>query len=106
MRPGGNQEEHATRFIAEMTKPVIVFISGKTAPAEKRMGHAGAVSSKGGGVAADKVKALEVAGVRMADTLNDISASRPRRSRPEASDRRAGSGAVRRFQDLPFPSWR
>ncbi|MCL4370372.1 MAG: succinate--CoA ligase subunit alpha [Chloroflexi bacterium] len=69
---GGNQEEHATRFIAEMTKPVIAFISGKTAPAEKRMGHAGAISSEGSGVAADKVKALEAAGVRMADTLNDI----------------------------------
>ncbi len=69
---GGNQEEHATRFIAEMTKPVIAFISGKTAPAEKRMGHAGAISSEGTGLAVDKVRALEAAGVKMADTLNDI----------------------------------
>ncbi len=69
---GGNQEEQAARFIAEMSKPVIAFISGKSAPAEKRMGHAGAISSEGSGLAVDKVKALETAGVRMADTLNDI----------------------------------
>ncbi|MHB8992570.1 MAG: succinate--CoA ligase subunit alpha [Chloroflexota bacterium] len=69
---GGNQEENATSFIAEMTKPVIAFISGKSAPPEKRMGHAGAISSEGSGLAADKVRALEAAGVKMADTLNDI----------------------------------
>ncbi len=69
---GGNQEEQAARFIREMSKPVIAFISGKSAPPEKRMGHAGAIVSQGAGLAADKVKALEEAGVRMADTLNDI----------------------------------
>lgn len=69
---GGNQEENAARFIAEMTKPVIAFISGKSAPPEKRMGHAGAISSEGSGAAVDKVKALEAVGVKIADTLDDI----------------------------------
>lgn len=69
---GGSQEEDAAGFIAEMTKPVIAFISGKSAPPEKRMGHAGAISSGGGGVAEGKVKALESAGARMASTLTDI----------------------------------
>ncbi len=69
---GGNQEEQSARFMAEMSKPVIAFISGKSAPSEKRMGHAGAITSEGTGLAADKVRALEAAGVRVADTLNDI----------------------------------
>ena len=69
---GGDQEEDAARFIAEMSKPVIAFISGKSAPAEKRMGHAGAISSGSGGGATDKVRALEAAGALMAETLTDI----------------------------------
>lgn len=69
---GGAQEEDAARFIAEMSKPVIAFISGKSAPPEKRMGHAGAISSEGSGAATEKVRALESAGARIADTLYDI----------------------------------
>lgn len=69
---GGNQEENAAEFIRTMSKPVVAFISGKSAPPEKRMGHAGAISSQGSGAALDKVKVLEDAGVRMADTLVDI----------------------------------
>ena len=69
---GGSQEEQAAGFIAEMTKPVVAFISGKNAPSEKRMGHAGAISSQGSGGAADKVRALEAVGVKMAETLQDI----------------------------------
>lgn len=69
---GGSQEEEATGFIQEMSKPVVAFISGKSAPAEKRMGHAGAISSQGTGLAVDKVKALEAAGVKVADTLVDL----------------------------------
>lgn len=69
---GGNQEEEAADFVARMSKPVVAFISGKSAPSEKRMGHAGAISSQGSGEAMEKVKALEAAGARVADTLDDI----------------------------------
>ncbi len=69
---GGSQEEEAASFIARMKKPVVAFISGKSAPPEKRMGHAGAISSQGGGSALDKVKVLEAAGATVADTLSDI----------------------------------
>lgn len=61
---GGGAEEEAAAFIqAHMTKPVIAYIAGVTAPAGKRMGHAGAIISGGSGTAAGKYAALEVAGV-------------------------------------------
>jgi succinyl-CoA synthetase alpha subunit len=70
---GGNQEEQAARFIQEhMTKPVAAFIAGKTAPPGKRMGHAGAIISGGKGTAADKISALEAAGIMVAPTPSDI----------------------------------
>jgi succinyl-CoA synthetase alpha subunit len=70
---GGNQEELAARFVKEnMTKPVAAFIAGKTAPPGKRMGHAGAIISGGKGTAADKIAALQAAGIRVAPTPADI----------------------------------
>ncbi len=70
---GGNEEEKAAQYIAEkMTKPVAAFIAGQTAPAGKRMGHAGAIIEGGAGTAADKIKALEAAGVKVAKHPEEI----------------------------------
>ena len=64
---GGDAEEQAAKYIKEhITKPVAVFIAGATAPADKRMGHAGAIISSGSGTAKEKIKAFEAAGVPVA----------------------------------------
>jgi succinyl-CoA synthetase alpha subunit len=70
---GGTDEEKAAEFIgAQMTKPVTAFIAGQTAPAGKRMGHAGAIISGGKGTAADKIAALQAANVRVARHPGEI----------------------------------
>lgn len=70
---GGTAEEEAAEYIkANVTKPVVSYIAGVTAPEGKRMGHAGAIISGGKGTAEDKFAALEAAGVKTVKSLADI----------------------------------
>ena len=70
---GGTAEEDAAEFIkAEVTKPVVAYIAGRTAPPGKRMGHAGAIIARGRGTASSKMQALEAAGVAVAKLPTDV----------------------------------
>ena len=71
---GGSDEENAAAWITEsgFDKPVVAFISGRTAPPGKRMGHAGAIISGNTGTAQSKIDALSAAGAVIADTIEDV----------------------------------
>jgi succinyl-CoA synthetase alpha subunit len=70
---GGTDEEKAAEFIADhMTKPVVAFVAGRTAPPGKRMGHAGAIVEGGSGLAEDKIKAFQAVGVHVASHPEEI----------------------------------
>lgn len=70
---GGNNEELAAKYIKEhIKKPVVAYITGRSAPPGKRMGHAGAIIEKGVGTAESKIKAFEDAGVKVAEFPDDV----------------------------------
>jgi succinyl-CoA synthetase alpha subunit len=70
---GGTAEEDASKFVSEkMSKPVVGFISGVTAPPGRRMGHAGAIISGGSGTAEAKIKAMQAAGIHVSENLGAL----------------------------------
>jgi succinyl-CoA synthetase alpha subunit len=70
---GGSEEEDAAQFINQhVTKPVVAYIAGQTAPPGKRMGHAGAIVTGGKGTAASKVAALQEAGIHVVDSPTEL----------------------------------
>jgi len=70
---GGDAEEQAARYVKDhVTKPVVGFIAGQAAPPGKQMGHAGAIISGGSGTAAEKIAAMEAAGIQVAKEPSEI----------------------------------
>jgi len=105
---GGTAEEEAAAFVkTHITKPVVGYVAGRTAPPGRRMGHAGAIIAGGAGTAAEKIAALRRAGIRVvqspAEMGKGIAAALARRGagarpgrRPRAGGRRLSAGGARR----------
>lgn len=93
---GGSDEEDAANFIKEnMTKPVVAFIAGRTAPEGKRMGHAGAIISAGSGTAAEKIKAFQEIGVPVADSPAQVPDLVKKQLEKPKKSKRAGKAKVK-----------
>jgi succinyl-CoA synthetase alpha subunit len=69
---GGTQEERAAEFMKKMTKPAVAYIAGRAAPEGVRMGHAGAIATRGMGSVESKIKALRAAGIQVADSPGEV----------------------------------
>src|SRR5467141_2664221 len=94
---GGSDEEAAANFIRKfVTKPVVAYIAGVTAPPGKRMGHAGAIVAGGKGTAADKFRALDAAGVRTVKTRAELGSAMASLLKTRRAQRKRGAASVRR----------